>query len=383
MATVRDDEVLPRTRRQPGVYVGQEVTLPVAATYVTALADSRGLWTPRAAQEIVLTLTIEAFLDEAWVVLGGFTTDASEKLGKDGTPLDASSVRVRLPRTRQGIPPVRTTLQCASACTAAVRLIFDDVPIPVRAAHEHQSVTYDNDNEAVGTAVNSITIGSFPVANNANRCMLVGSAGYDATLGNTIVSSISHDGSTAGWASVVTNPGPGGVTDRASIWRKVAPSAVSAPVVVTFAGTCDHIGANALSLYDVDQTTPIGTAASAEGTSGAATVNVSSATGGMVYDVVYNYGNSLTNTGTVGASQTQRANTVLKTYAGARALMLASTEPGAATVTMSWTLSHPDEWVQAACPIQAAPAGGKATKNTRASPLGMQAGYPRRQGLVR
>jgi len=30
-----------------------------------------------------------------------------------------------------------------------------------------------------------------------------------------------------------------------------------------------------------------------------------------------------------------------------------------------------------------APAGGKVTKNTRAFPLGIQAGYPRRQGLVR
>lgn len=357
MGILRDDEVLPRIRRQPGDYLSQEVTLPAAATHLTAIADSRGLWDPRAAQETVLSLTIEAFLDNAWVVLGGFTTDASTIQGKDGLVLDASSVRVRLPRARTGQPPVRTVLQCASACTGRVRLVFDDTPLPVRPAAEHQSVTYDTDNEAVGSGANSVTIGSFAVGNNANRCMVVGVAAWSETAGDTVVSTISHNSSTAGWASVINDLGPGAGTNRCSIWRKVAPAVVSSTVVVTMVGTCAELGANALSVWDVNQTTPIGTAASAEGFGDdplTATVNVTAATGDLVYDVVDAYSQSGEVVGTVGALQTQRANTVLVDYGSVRTMMFVSTEPGAATTTMSWSLTNgtDSQFLTVACPIK-------------------------------
>jgi len=383
MAILREDIILTRIRRQPGTYLGTVVTPPVDATYVTVVADSRSLWTPRGVRAIVLSMQLEVFQDGAWIILGGFTAGAEPKMDKEGQPLDASSVRVRLPRNRSTQPEIRTVLECASACTSAVHLLFDDVPLPVRPLQEHQSVTYDNDNEAVGTNVTSVTIGAFAVGNNANRCMLVGCASYDPTAGDSLISTINHNGSTAGWASVITDTGPGATTDRSSIWRKVAPDVATATVVVTVGGTCNELGANALSVYDVDQTTPIAGAVSAEGTASPASRTVAAVTNDLVYDAVYSYG-ALTHVGVVGASQTQRANNVVATYGGARTLFLASTEPGVTTTTMSWTITDSDEWVQTACAIKAAAApAGKVTKNTRAYPLGIQAGYARRQGLAR
>lgn len=353
MAIVREDEIFPRLRRQPGGYTSREVTLPAEATYLTAIADSRALWDQRGEREIVLGLEVQAFVDGAWIVLGGFTTDASEVLSQVGTVTDASSVRVRLPRTRAGTPPVRTVLQCASACAGAVRLLFDDVPPPVRPPQEHHSVTYDDDNEAAGTAVSSVTIGAFTVANNANRCLLVGWGGWDSTPTDLVLSSITHNSSTAGWSQVHLRTDGNG--DRAAIHRKVAPSAVSSTVVVTMVGTCQSLGAHALSVHDVDQTTPTAGATGADVSGGAITVNVTAATDDLVYDFTYCYGDG-NFAFAPGAGQTERADILVTDYVGDTTRVAASTEAGAATVTMSWSASVGEiiSGVMAACAIKAA-----------------------------
>lgn len=343
---------LPATAKR-GVLYGASRWVPPAATHVTAQIAQRGDWPRLGPRQTVVELGIEINQRGTWDLLAGCTTDASPKRNRSGQLSSSTSIRTRLPQSRIPQPQIRVMLRCLTPCPGAVSLLFDDAPVPLRQRQEHHSVTYDNDNEATANDATSITIGAFTVGNNANRCMLVGCASYDGTVAESAISSISHNGSTTGWASVITELGPGATNDRASIWRKVAPDAVNATVVVTMGGTCSEIGANALSVYDVDQTTPIGTPASAEGTtSSPATVNVSSATGEMVYDAVYQYG-GLTGTGTEGAGQTPRANAIVRTYAGARTLFFASTEPGAPTVTMSWALSSPSEWVIVACPIKA------------------------------
>jgi len=363
VAIVREDEIFPRLRRQPGGYTSREVTLPAEATYLTVIADSRALWDPRGAREIVLGLEVQAFVDGIWIVLGGFTTDASDVLNQVGAVTDASSVRVRLPRTRAGTPPVRTVLQCASACTGAVRLVFDDVPPPVRPLQEHHSVTYDADGEASGTAVASVTIGAFTVANNANRCLMVGWGGWDDNGGDLTLSSITHNSSTAGWSQVHLRSAGSG--DRAAIHRKIAPSAASSTVVVTMVGTCQSLGAHALSVWDVDQTTPTAGATGSDVTGGALTVNVSAATNDMVYDVVYCYGDG-NFTYAPGASQTERADILVTDYTGDTTRLAASTEPGATTVTMSWSAAVGEliSGAQAACAIKvvAAAAGHPAMR---------------------
>ena len=98
-----------------------------------------------------------------------------------------------------------------------------------------------------------------------------------------------------------------------------------------------------MTFTGVDQGVPLGAFAGANGNSGTASVNVSSASGELVFDTVDHY-NSLT----VGANQTQRWKTgSASTYSGG------STEPGAATVTMSWTAGS-NTWAIGAVPIKPA-----------------------------
>jgi hypothetical protein len=191
--------------------------------------------------------------------------------------------------------------------------------------------------------------------------MIVGGCSYSGTVGNAVVASVSHNGSTAGWSQVIDTPDATNTT-HLFLWRKVAVDVVSATVVVTFAGGCTELAANALSAYDVHQTTPMGTPVGIDGgtiaSPGTATSNVAAATDDLVYDIVYSYG-GITSGVTVGAGQAQRANAVVITYAGARTVFGASTEPGATTVTMSWTLTGDTEdvyWMQVSCAIKVAAA---------------------------
>ena len=361
-------ELLPADLYTPGEHVSAPCWVEPTATHVTLVLEGRPQWQRLGIGSDVLTVSIEVNTHGIWDILGGCSTDSQEKYDRTGTLCTATKVRVRLPRCRIPQPQVRIHLKCFSPCEAAGMLVFDDQPVPVHPLIAHHSVSYDNDNEAVATEVTSLTIGAFAVGNNAQRCMLVGFISYDSTAGDSVIASVSHNGSTTGWASVITELGPGSTTDRASIWRKVAPDAVTATVVITTGGTCSELGGNALSVYGVDQTTPIAGATSAEGTTSQPSLNVAAATGDLVYDVMYAYG-GLTDSGVAGASQIERTNAIVYTYIGAQTLVLASTEPGAATVTMSWTLTNITEWVQVACAIKAA-AGGV----TR---------YPFRQGIWR
>lgn len=130
----------------------------------------------------------------------------------------------------------------------------------------------------------------------------------------------------------------------------VAPATGSNTVSVTPSGGLFDFGACAISLSDVHQTVPLGTAANATGYDTTPTVTVSSATGELVVDglVIMNSG-----TLTVGAGQTQRWNTPTANafirYAG-------STESGAASTTMSWSNSSSQTWAIVAVPIK--PTGG-------------------------
>ena len=123
-------------------------------------------------------------------------------------------------------------------------------------------------------------------------------------------------------------------TERLDIWRLVAPATGAHNTVVTFSGTCAKLFANILSLTDVDQTTPLGTVASASGLSQLATVNVSSASGEMVIDFLQLFGSNPSYTPTAGAGQTAR---IINQDSSSGDSLDSSTEAGASTVTMSWT----------------------------------------------
>ncbi len=123
---------------------------------------------------------------------------------------------------------------------------------------------------------------------------------------------------------------------RIEIWRLVNPATGTATVTVH--GNPADSGANIVvgvtTWTGVDQTTPLGPFASANGMSTTATVDVTSAAGELVHDTVSANIMSLA----VGAGQTQRWNLSPQHTGGG------STEPGAATVTMSWVAEIPVDW---------------------------------------
>lgn len=101
-----------------------------------------------------------------------------------------------------------------------------------------------------------------------------------------------------------------------------------------------RITGRAHSYTGVHQTTPLGTVATATGTSTAPSVAVSGTTDDLVEDEMGWNSEELGTTASVGPGQTQRTNN----NDSPEERGASSTEPGAASVTMSWTLSASRNW---------------------------------------
>jgi hypothetical protein len=169
---------------------------------------------------------------------------------------------------------------------------------------------------------------------NAN-CLLIRVAGFDDTppigtitsvtvngVAATLITSIDHTASSANIVAMYyyMNPPSGGNT-----------------VVANYSAGFFQAILSVASLAGVHPYSPIGTPATAEGATGVATVDVTSAAGEKVFDVV----SSFSGARTVGAGQI-----VDYTYQviGGDFGSCGSREDGAATVTMSWS-SVADIWI--------------------------------------
>lgn len=176
----------------------------------------------------------------------------------------------------------------------------------------------------------------------ANRLLCVGVAIYNGN--GTEVTGVTYNGVAMTSAGSVL----GSAADEVTIWYLVAPATGSNNVVVSFDNAVSGAVAGAINFTNVHQTTPTGSFVSATGTSTAPSVNASSESGGMVLDVL---GVAPSKTATVGAGQTERWNVATS---GNVERGCGSTEPGAASVTMSWSLNASDAWAIGALPIKAA-----------------------------
>jgi len=174
----------------------------------------------------------------------------------------------------------------------------------------------------------------------ANRLMLVGISVW-GLVGVEGVSSIKYnnvDLTLVGTESPISE-------ERVWLYKLKAPDTGTHDLVVTFsAPPVDGAVVGVITFTGVDQTTPLGTYAGNTGNSNEASVNVSSASGELVFDTIFVYSGSAA---TVGALQTQRWNETQNDAVGT-----GSTEPGAATVTMSWDFSGYDTWGICAVPIK-------------------------------
>jgi len=202
------------------------------------------------------------------------------------------------------------------------------------------AITYDNASSLAGIAVSSLTFSHI----NAGDYMFGGAGNYQP--GTQVVNSITYNG-----VSLTEIHESAGTDMNAAIYEKVAPYVGTANVVATWSASADEVCAGVVTLAGVNQSTPRrGTYALANGTSTTASVNISSAVNDWVIDFV---ACSDPNGITGGAGQIEewsRENVDGYSSYGS------STEAGAATTTMSWTLVASTEWRIYAVSLQ--PAGG-------------------------
>ena len=133
------------------------------------------------------------------------------------------------------------------------------------------------------------------------------------------------------------------------IWRRIAPATGANDVVITMSASCTDIVCGNISFTGADQTTPDGAFNSAIGNSTTPSVVITSATGEIVMDTL-----DYAEVGAApGAGQTEQWDS----STGAAINGAGSTEAGAASVTMSWTITSAG-WVTGGAAVKPVAAGG-------------------------
>jgi hypothetical protein len=223
---------------------------------------------------------------------------------------------------------------CAIVCCLAV----------IRPANAAISV------DSVATAVSASQVTSLSwshtVGAGSNQILIVGISFRD---GNVSASGVSL--TTASVPQALTRIGfinAGGSQNRTELWYLLAPPTGVGTVAVSMSAS-KMITAGSISFNGVNQSTPLGTFVSATAQSTAASVTVASATGQVVIDTVTANGDAVSLA--VGALQTQRWNLFSSTGDAGSARGAGSTEPGAASTTMSWTLGVSKPWSIGAVPL--------------------------------
>ena len=211
------------------------------------------------------------------------------------------------------------------------------------------------------TSTNSLSFSHTP-GGGSDRLLLVAVAVGDADIGGTsrTVSSVTYGGTAM--TQVVTQAS----RRRTHLYLQTDKPRCRAPanVVVNLSGT-SSVAAGATTFTGVNQTTPLGTAASNSATSGTSgSVVVSSASGELVFSTAAWDEGATNQSISTDAGQTQRWNHSGLDYVSAAA----STKPGAASVTSSYTAGDSQEWVAAAVPIKPASVAGTATATFTQTP---------------
>ncbi len=228
----------------------------------------------------------------------------------------------------------RTSRALALACVVLLHVFAARAALGAIAADPASSAT----GYATRTLSWAHTVGSGP-----DRVLVVGVSNSS----NTQVRRIRYGG--VALTEIVSRAGGGGNT-RASLWILVAPLSGTADVVVTLSGPED-IAAGAVSFTGVEQGTPVGGSASARGTGTLASVTIASAPEEVVVDAVAARGNALS---IVPGGGQAPLWTIGTGTGGNNVIGGGSTQPGAASVTMSWTLAASQSWAIGAARLRPA-----------------------------
>jgi hypothetical protein len=195
------------------------------------------------------------------------------------------------------------------------------------------AIAFDNANSIAGTAVSNVTTSAWTIAGSDR--LLVGGMYWSAST-PPAYTAVKWEGSAGAALTQVGSTLTVSAFARLALARLIAPNAASGTLYGEVSATADVLGVGGSSFTGAHQTTPLGTAATNSGNSASpatATVDVSSAADELVTAVSAGdrpIADSITIA--TGAGQTMRwENEVASSFtAGTQ-----STEPGAATVTMS------------------------------------------------
>jgi hypothetical protein len=206
-----------------------------------------------------------------------------------------------------------------------------------------------------GASANGVSSVSWSHTIGGSDRYLVVAIGYTFS-GGSVVSGVTVGGNAA--TLIARDVFAGSSNFRIDLWGYTAPPTGAQTIQVTFPLTASDVYANSSNYTGVHQSAPLGTPATANGNSAAPSVAVGSAADELVVDGVYHNG---TATLTVDGSQTQRWQGDPPANDGTTGH---STEAGAASVTMSWSLSPSAEWAIALVALK--PAGAAARVSTLA-----------------
>ena len=200
------------------------------------------------------------------------------------------------------------------------------------------AITIDNttSNATAGAGASSLTW-SHTVNSGSNGILVVQVAVHQSGANET-VSSVAYGGQALTLIGTVQDA----KNEEVELWSLVAPNVGTANIVVNVSGaTTFAVGAT--DYLGVDQSAPLGTLTSASGKSATPTVTVTSAAGELVIDTVSVQGDMYPISPS-GAGQTQLWNADSGGHSGGDAVGGGSSQVGAASVTMSWTVSKSNNW---------------------------------------
>lgn len=216
---------------------------------------------------------------------------------------------------------------------------------------------------ATTAAVSSVSSHTFshstPIA--TNRYLLVEVA-WIADGGQVVTSVIYGGANLTRIGGAIVNAA--GIDYRVDQWGLVAPATGANNVTVNLSGPVLDLVVVAKPFSGVSQTAPVGTQVIGSGNGTQAALNISSASNEIVSDVVIFTAQELT----VGTNQTAQRNSI---SAAPWFVSGSSTEPGASTVTMSWSTnsSAADDFAQAAVAVKP-DTGGASTCSFGSLPTG-------------
>ena len=212
------------------------------------------------------------------------------------------------------------------------------------AAPSWAAISHDATSTSAQTNVQNPSYTHTRGATCANPIAVIKLTYQDSTPGT--ISSVTYGGTGATQVGTTQDTIAAGNKEFVNIWRVVGVASGGATVQANFSEVMNDVQISTSTYCGVDQTTPFGTAAGTSNVgSTTVTVDVTSAANELVVDAAVISG---TRTITVGAGQTERTNVQ------SNHRHVASDEPGAATTTMSWTISSLQSWAQVAAPLKPA-----------------------------